>query len=146
MIGEPAPATAAKPLERGQALFWSRGGRQTRLISLFPPSQQTQRHSRKYAEGELGEDKSFYFRGAAGALKLRAQNLSMFLQIAEGIDDATWLHHLRAGDYSRWFRDDIKDEDLADEVAAVESDRALSAADSRRSVKEAVDRRYTSSA
>ena len=70
----------------------------------------------------------------------------MFLQIAEGIDDATWLHHLRAGDYSRWFRDDIKDEDLADEIAAVKSDRALSAADSRRSVKEAVDRRYTSSA
>jgi hypothetical protein len=70
----------------------------------------------------------------------------MFLQIAEGIDDATWLHHLRAGDYSRWFRDDIKDEDLADEIAAVESDRAFSAADSRRSVKEAVGRRYTSSA
>jgi hypothetical protein len=70
----------------------------------------------------------------------------MFLQIAEGIDDATWLYHLRAGDYSRWFRDDIKDKELADEVAAVESDRALSTADSRRSVKEAVDRRYTSSA
>jgi len=70
----------------------------------------------------------------------------MFLQVAEGVDDATWLHHLRAGDYSRWFQDDIKDEDLADEVAAFESDRALSAADSRRGVKEAVDRRYTSSA
>ena len=51
----------------------------------------------------------------------------MFLQVAEGVDDATWLHHLRAGDYSRWFQDDIKDEDLADDVAAVESDRALSA-------------------
>lgn len=147
MIGEPAPPSFAKPLERGQALFCSRGGRQRRLISLLPPSQQRQRHSRKYAEGELGEDKSFYFRGAAGALNLRAQNLSMFLQIAEGIDDATWLYHLRSGDYSRWFRDDIKDEDLADDdVAAVESDRTLSAADSRRRIKEAVDRRYTSPA
>jgi hypothetical protein len=146
MIGEPAPPPFAQPLERGQALFWSRGGRQTRLISLFPPSQQRQRHSRKYAEGELGEDKSFYFRRAACALNLRAQKLSMFLQIAEGIDDATWLYHLRAGDYSRWFRHDIKDKELADEIAAVESDRVLSTADSRRSVKEAVDRRYTSSA
>ena len=101
IIGEPAPPPVAKPLEREQALFWTRGGRQTRLISLFPPRRQRQRHSRKYAEGELGEDRSFYFRGPARALNLWAQNLSMFLQIAEGIDDATWLHHLRAGDYSR---------------------------------------------
>jgi hypothetical protein len=27
----------------------------------------------------------------------------IFLQIADGIDDATWEHHLRAGDYSAWF-------------------------------------------
>jgi hypothetical protein len=40
-------------------------------------------------EGELGEDKSFH-------LNLRAQNLAFFLQIAEGIDDRSWLHHLRA--------------------------------------------------
>jgi hypothetical protein len=31
--------------------------------------------------------------------------------MAEGVDDATWLHHLRAGDYSRWLRDSIKDDD-----------------------------------
>src|SRR5512147_922046 len=67
------------------------------------------RHIRKYAEGQLGEDKSFYFRGPDNRLNLRAQNLNMFVQIAEGVDDATWLHHLRAGDYSRWLRDAIKD-------------------------------------
>jgi hypothetical protein len=105
-----------------------------------------QRHSRKYVEGELGEDKSFYFRGPDGSLNLRAQNLLLFLQIAEGIDDATWLHHLRAGDYSRWLRDSIKDDDLADEVASAEKDAALTALDSRRRVREAIDRRYTGAA
>jgi hypothetical protein len=97
----------------------------------------------KYTEGELGEDRSFYFRGPDGALSLRVQNLSLFLQIAAGVDDRTWLYHLRAGDYSARIRGAIKDEDLADEVAAVEHDRDLSAADSRARIKEAIDRRYT---
>ena len=38
----------------------------------------------------------------------------------DGVDDTTWLYHLRAGDYSRWFRDAIKDDDLAEATAAVD--------------------------
>ena len=68
----------------------------------------------------LPEARSFYFRGPRGALNLRAQNLVLYLQIAAGVDDETWIHHLRQGDYSRWFREEIKDEDLADAVAAIE--------------------------
>lgn len=79
------------------------------------------RHARKYAQGELGENKSFYFRAPDGAPNLRAQNLSTFLQMAAGVDDRIWLHHLKAGEYTRWFRDAIK----ADEASAVEADRAL---------------------
>ena len=63
-----------------------------------------------------------------------------------GVDDRTWLHHLRAGEYSRWFRDAIKDEDLAAEVAAVEGDQALSPSDSRDRIKEMIERRYTAPA
>ena len=44
------------------------------------------------------------FGGPEGKLNLRAQNLQMFLQLAEGVDEETWMHHLRQGDYSRWFR------------------------------------------
>ena len=87
------------------------------LVEPISPRQAHKRHTRKYAEGTLGEDKSFYFRGPEEALNLRAQNLMMFLQIADGVDDATWLHHLRRGDYARWFRTAIKDDELADEVA-----------------------------
>ena len=146
MVGERAPPPFGQPLDRGQALFWSRRSRELRLVSTIQPRQERQRHSRKYAEGELGEDKSFYFQGPDGALNLRAQNLALFMQIAEGIDDRTWLHHLRAGDYSRWLKDKIKDSELADEVAAIESDQALSPSDSRLGVKKAIDRRYTSPA
>jgi hypothetical protein len=98
---------------------------------------------RKYATGELGEDKSFYFRGPAGQLKLRAQNLVLFIQLAAGVDDETWTHHLRNRDYSRWFREAIKDEGLAAEAAAVEADASLPPEDSRRLIRAAIERRYT---
>ena len=94
----------------------------------------------------MGEDRSFYFRGPDSALNLRAQNLSTFVQMASGVDDKTWLHHLRSGEYSRWFRDAIKDEDLAAEAAAIEADDALTARDSRIRFKEIIERRYTAPA
>jgi len=56
------------------------------------------------------------------------------------------LHHLRRGDYSRWFRESIKDGDLADEVAAVENEPDVSPKDSRAAIKSAIEQRYTSAA
>jgi HAD superfamily hydrolase (TIGR01484 family) len=116
------------------------------VVTARTPKEKQKRHTRKYAEGELGEDKSFYFRGPENALNLRAQNLSTFLQLAAGVDERTWLHHLQEGAYSRWFRNAIKDEALASEAAAVEHDCALSAPDSRARIKELVERRYTAPA
>ena len=98
---------------------------------------------RKYATGELGEDKSFYFRGPDGQLKLRAQNLALFIQLADGVDDETWLYHLKGGDYSRWFREAIKDEGLALEAADVERRADLAPGQSRELIKAAIERRYT---
>ena len=74
---------------------------------------------------------------------MRAQNLILFVQLAEGVDDRTWTHHLRAGDYSRWFREQIKDDELADEVSNIERDKGLSPAQSRGRIKDAIARRYT---
>jgi hypothetical protein len=145
-VGDSAPAAFGQSIDRGQGLFWSRRAGKLRLVSTIQPRQDRQRHSRKYAEGELGEDKSFYFRGPGGALNLRAQNLALFVQIAEGIDDQTWLHHLRAGDYSHWLRDKINDSELADDVARIEGDEALTPLESRRRIKEAIESRYTSPA
>jgi hypothetical protein len=94
----------------------------------------------------LGEDKSFYFRGPEQKLNLRAQNLQIFTQLAGGVDDQTWLHHLRRGDYSRWFREAIKDEELARVAAAVEQQRDVSPDESRAVIKSAIEQRYTSAA
>jgi HAD superfamily hydrolase (TIGR01484 family) len=119
---------------------------QIELVTPCRPKEKQKRHVRKYAEGELGEDKSFYFRGPERALNLRAQNLSTFLQLAAGVDDKTWLHHLRAGAYSQWFRGAIKDDVLASEATAIEQDHSLTPADSRTRIRDIVERRYTAPA
>jgi hypothetical protein len=94
----------------------------------------------------LPPDRSFYFRGADDRLNLRAQNLILFAQMAAGVDDETWLHHLRRGEYSQWFRRMIKDDALADEAAQIERDENLSAEQSKESIRAMIDRRYTAAA
>ena len=111
-----------------------------------PPRVERQRHARKYMEGELGKDKSFYFRGPEEKLNLRAQNLMVFIQLAEGVDDATWLHHLQQGDYVHWFRTVIKDTDLADETHEIGKRQNLSTRESRALIKTAIEKRYTAPA
>src|SRR5262249_30238630 len=120
-IEMPLPRLPSAAGDREQVLYWNRAGNAPpRWIAVDRPKQEHRRHTRKYAEGELGTDKSFYSRGPAGALNLRAHNLMIFLQMADGVDDATWLHHLHRGDYARWFRDAIKDDDLAAEAERVQ--------------------------
>jgi hydroxymethylpyrimidine pyrophosphatase-like HAD family hydrolase len=143
--GRPLHDPPAAELAAGQIHLLSRDGT-IEIISPRKPKEKQKRHARKYAEGDLGEDKSFFFRGPDGALNLRAQNLSIFLQMGSGVDDKTWLHHLRAGEYSRWFREAIKDDALAAEAAAIEANGALSARESRLRFKEIVERRYTAPA
>ena len=110
-----------------RALVWMRDSDQIRHVELISPTMKRQRHKRNYAVGELGEEQSFYFRGAYGRLNLRAQNLMLFLQMAEGVDDQTWEFHLRNGDYSKWLRNAIKDSELADEVQEIENDATVDA-------------------
>jgi hypothetical protein len=110
------------PLAPEEGLLWTKEQGVQKVV-LRRPQARKQRHARKYAEGELGEDKTFYFRGPRGDLRLRAQNLVIFLQLTEGVDDQTWLHHLRAGEYSRWFEEAIKDPELAIEASAIEQDK-----------------------
>jgi len=143
-VGQNVPETVPSALEKGEALVWFRRSEQAPVrIKPAQSKEEHQRHRRKYAEGDLGEDNSFYFRGPEGKLKLRAQNLALFAQIAQGVDDETWLFHLRKSDYSRWFREVIKDPDLAREAEKVEKDEKLSAHESRARIVEAIEQRYT---
>jgi hypothetical protein len=70
----------------------------------------------------------------------------LFAQIAEGIDDATWLYHLRQHDYSTWLRKSVKDTALAHEVAAIENDDHLAPKVSRTSIIDAIRKQYTAPA
>ena len=140
-----SPPPVPAPDAEDQVLYWNRASEAPpRWVDVDRPKQAHQRHTRKYAEGELGEDKSFYFRGPDEALNLRAHNLMIFLQMAEGVDDATWLHHLKRGDYARWFREAIKDDDLADEAEAIQDGADPKA--TRAAMREMVERRYTAPA
>jgi len=136
----PAPAP-------GEALLFQRhsDGNGRRFV-VAPPTAVRLRHQRKYAEGKLGDDKSFFFRGPEGRLNLKAYNLDLFMQMADGVDDTTWLYHLRAGDYSRWIRESIKDTELADETAAIEGEAELAVAESRARIRAAIEKRYTGAA
>ncbi|WP_081158252.1 HAD family hydrolase [Ensifer aridi] len=146
-VGDAPPDGLDDPLEDDEVLFWRRSPPEpVRRIRVEQPRQARKRHTRKYAEGQLGEEASFYFRGPKNEMNLRAHNLMIFLQIAEGIDDKTWEHHLRRGDYSKWFEERIGDEELALETAGIEEDRSLSPAESRQRLAEAVRRRYTAPA
>jgi hydroxymethylpyrimidine pyrophosphatase-like HAD family hydrolase len=142
-MGLPVPKIDGRPLEAGRALVWKPGTEETPVeVQLRAPHAAHRRHIRKYAKGELGEDASFFFRGPAGTLRLRAHNLGMFVLLADGVDDETWRFHLHHGDYSAWFRERIKDAELADETAAVERDSSLSAGESRARIRAAIERRY----
>jgi hypothetical protein len=67
----------------------------------------------------------------------------IFVQLLEGIDDETWLYHLRRGEYSQWFRDNIKNADLANAVARIEQEHDLPPAATRALIKEEIELRFT---
>jgi hypothetical protein len=141
---EPDPSLPPTTLKRGDVLMWSsRDGRRPVLFTVAPGHTERVRHSRKYSGGDLPPDRSFYFRGPEGKLNLRAQNLLTFVQMMDGVDDDTWTHHLRRGDPSRWFREAIKSDELAEAAERVERDQELSPGDSRARIREEVEKRFT---
>lgn len=144
ILGQVPPPIPVAKLAPGEAIaWWRRPPEEPFWFRSIPPRSERRRHLLKYAEGKLGVDKSFYFRGQDKRLNLRAHNLILFIQIAEGIDDDTWMYHLRRGDYSRWLRESIKDECLAKEVEHIEQITDISPDKSRSLIKERIEKRYT---
>lgn len=131
-------------LELGTAVIWSKSAQlPPRLVKLEPSRTERKRHLRKYAEGSLPEDRSFFFRGPQGKLRLRAPNLILFMDLADGVDDETWLFHLKRHDVSEWLRTAIRDASIADEVRQIEEDPEIDPRESRRRVRELIEARYT---
>jgi HAD superfamily hydrolase (TIGR01484 family) len=133
---------SARKLAQGHTLYWRTDSKETFVVEAEKCQTERVRHSRKYVEGNLGHH-SFVFRGPTGKLKLKAHNLHLFALIADGIDDETWEFHLRNGEYSQWFRKDVKDPDLAEAAAAIERSTELDAAASRERIRHEIEIRYT---
>jgi len=145
-IGFPSPISGPLPHEKGTVLLWRVSEADGLIpVKIDPPSDEIRRHKRKYAGGELPPDRSFYFKGPNGKLNLRAQNLNMFIQLAQGVDQETWNHHLRQRDFSSWMRENIKDDDLVAEVSEIENAPDSAPAETRSRVIEAIHKRYTAS-
>ena len=141
-VGQHNGGVSALQLPRGEAALWLRDGRRLSLVHVRQPETERRRHRRKCAEGRLEPDEHFRFCGPDGKLNLRAQNLAQFVELANGVDAETWLHHLKRGDYSRWFRNVIKDQTLAERASALEREGNPSADRTRAEITAAIAERY----
>jgi hydroxymethylpyrimidine pyrophosphatase-like HAD family hydrolase len=126
----------------GEVLTLSLSDPAPRRFKVIPGTTARRRHLRKYAEGTLGDDKAFFFRGPEGKLRLRATNLMMFLEMADGVDDATWEWHRERSDFSGWIETSIKDTELSAAVREIEQG-ASKADEARQQIRDTIERCYT---
>ncbi len=136
---------AVHPAEDNQshrALSWRMAELDAIWFSRLPNELDNQRHRHSLFEGEMEEQHQFVFRGANNQFSLRATNLKRFIELAEGLDDETWLFHLKRNDYSRWIEQIIKDYGLADEVRSVETAQDATAANSLAAVQQSITKRF----
>jgi HAD superfamily hydrolase (TIGR01484 family) len=143
-IGRPPPLRPSDlSATSGEVVTWFvQGDNAPFPMQVIPTRSERIRHHRKYAKGNLRYS-SFFFRGPSDKQNLMAQNLMVFSQIAEGIDEETWLFHLYRGDYARWFRNVIRDPQLADVATEVQQRKGLLPREARRLICEAIKARYT---
>jgi len=143
VTGRTVPSSRGLSYQSGHAVVWfPRSGKAPFSMRILSGRIERLRHLRKYAEGNMRND-SFYFRGPADRHNLKAHNLAIFCQIAEGIDEETWLFHLRRGDYSRWLRYAVKDPYLADQAERIEQRDDLQPGETRNLIRSFIEGRYT---
>ncbi|WP_439695394.1 HAD family hydrolase [Mucilaginibacter sp. AW1-7] len=141
LVAEEITLPPDQVLQKGDVMVWQKSHPQPRLIRSDMPVPLLLRHKRKYATGDMGYN-SFYFNGPAHRTNLKASNLLMFIQMGSGVDDETWSYHLGRHDYSKWFRNSVKDEKLALCAEKIEGE-ALNPYASRKAIFQAIAERYT---
>lgn len=126
-----------------EGLFWKADApAQVHVLIVDAPRQIHHRHRGKYAIGDVGEIHAFVFRNPSGHSLGRAVNLAEFVRLAADVGDEVWDRHLRGGDYTAWFFDVIRDEDLGQRAMAL-ADRAVPACESRARIIAAIRERYS---
>jgi HAD superfamily hydrolase (TIGR01484 family) len=140
--GRPLEWPSGLDFEKGKAVVWFPGKEAPFPVETIPGTAERIRHHRKYAEGNM-RHRSFFFRGPDNRHNLKAHNLAIFSQIADGIDETTWLFHLHRGHYSHWFRHSVKDRYLAEQAEQIERRRDLSGRETRDLIRGLIEARYT---
>lgn len=110
-----------EPLRPGEVLAFAPGERSLAAVRPTPTRSDRLRRIRRRLEGDLTGEDVFVFRGPENRLKLRAQNLNIFQQMAEGVDPETWKFHLTRHDVSQWFAQALQDDALAAEAEQIEA-------------------------
>jgi hydroxymethylpyrimidine pyrophosphatase-like HAD family hydrolase len=142
IVGRSIPAIDAE-VQPGESLYWRPSSDEPPVVVCTNlPRQRHIRHAGKYADGDVGPERSFYFTGNERRLNIPATNLMEFLRLGDEVADGVWTYHLHRGDFTRWFRLVIRDPQLSSVAKMLEECSSLDAGQSRRIIREAVCSRY----
>jgi len=142
LAGLEAPAmNGASVPEPGEMLVWRRNFVGV-VVRPHAPLQTHVRHAGKYATGDVGDQRSFYFRGPDNRVCVQARNLFEFLSKGDAVADEVWTHHLHNGDVSRWFTSVIRDQALVRVADAIRDAGSSTAAASRALLRAEIAERY----
>jgi hypothetical protein len=140
-VADAIDATPPSADAGAEAMAWRVDDGQLTSFTPVAPQHRRRRHAAKLVAGDVGEGERLVVTGPDDALSLEVRNLSELVRTVEGIDDATWSHHLRKGDWSRWVRDVIGDDELADAIETIAT-KDLDPDAGRRALHEEVATRY----
>lgn len=142
LTGFPVPTIVAGVAPGpGEMLVW-RPHYAALVVRPHAPVQTHIRHAGKYATGDVGRERSFYFRGADNQICVQARNLFEFLSKGSEVADEIWSHHLEHGDMTRWFSSVIRDQGLADAAEVIRHGGPVGAAVSRERLRAEISARY----
>jgi len=121
------------------ACLWDlRNDKEVALLNQLRPTQKHHRHSGKYVAGDVGAWHAFRF----STLCQSASNLTEFLSLSTRLEDTALRGYMNAGDFSKWFREIIRDDVLANKTHQVETDATLAPKEALKQISHLVHSRY----
>lgn len=121
------------------ACLWNlREGQEVVMLDQLKPAQHHHRHSGKYVAGDVGPWHAFRF----PSLGVSASNLTEFQSYSTQLKDPALDGHLKAEDFSNWFRQVIRDDVLANRTHAIETDATLTPTSALEQISQLVRSRY----
>ncbi len=146
LVGVRTPHVAApRASTESLSIAWHRANDEAFWFHRLQPKDESQRHMHSYYDGEMDKELRFVFRGPERKLALEVQNLKIFMQIGDGVDDETWEYHLNRDDYASWFENVIKDSTLAEATRDIGNNESMDAGEKRKAIFQEIRKRFEKS-